>query len=368
MFTFPLDVPPPADPEALVTLAQACIQAAEQHDSVANGLDGVFESLNTGPQSWKGNASVTYRDAWGSVSGDMKRTAAVARDLADRLYFFASGIRDIQVQLRVELAAAEAAGPEAAPAMQEAARAKAEADFLFLDQMMGLRLEQVLPAIPITRLHQGYVGGTVAEPEKAALADGAIAARTPTNLAKDRRNSPGVATLEDPNQFARLADHLNDPNFFRPNRYQIRIPREVAEALNGRQFQTFGKMRAAFWVEMEKTFQSQLGSDFTHSDTLFTKVNWARMRGEGDMDPGTAPIAPQIFQSDKSKSFNADHIAEIQYELVGEEGEVYQLDNLQIIAPSVHDAKTEVMDVMGPDRIPADYFSALPADLTAGGE
>ena len=97
------------------------------------------------------------------------------------------------------------------------------------------------------------------------------------------------------------------------------IPSQVANALVGQQFSSFGDLRAAVWKSVGTNLE--LNSGFSPSNV-------------GNMQAGYAPIVPKAFQVNTSYAgmrFNLDHITPI-----SKGGAVYDLSNLRIVSPLVH--------------------------------
>jgi hypothetical protein len=93
------------------------------------------------------------------------------------------------------------------------------------------------------------------------------------------------------------------------------IPKEIADNLRGRTFNNFDEFRGAFWQEVAN---SKYASEFNSS-------NISRMM------KGNAPIAPKSQHYGKIKSYILHHKQPIH---AG--GGVYDLDNLVISSPTMH--------------------------------
>ena len=101
----------------------------------------------------------------------------------------------------------------------------------------------------------------------------------------------------------------------------IAIPQDIAQKLVGKQFDSFEDFRKTLWLEIGN---SKYASEFS-------KINQMRMK------KGCAPYAPQaLLSSQFGKKYNIDHTIEIQ-----DGGYVYDLDNMNIIAPKTHEEKTQ---------------------------
>lgn len=97
------------------------------------------------------------------------------------------------------------------------------------------------------------------------------------------------------------------------------IPLQVAQALEGQSFKTFGDLRAAIWRTVAA--DTDLNSGFSRASLA-------------QMSEGNAPFAPRAFQtngSDAGMRFNLHHI-----EPISLGGSVFDLSNLQIVSPKVH--------------------------------
>jgi hypothetical protein len=127
-----------------------------------------------------------------------------------------------------------------------------------------------------------------------------------------RRNTPGIATASGPLTPA-SSDWLNAG-------IPAPIPSQVANDLVGREFSTFDDLREAIWLSIAS--KEELNGTFSASNL-------------GNIEAGNAPFAPTEFQADQSQSglrFNLHHVEPIE---AG--GDVYDLSNLQIVSPRIHD-------------------------------
>jgi hypothetical protein len=104
------------------------------------------------------------------------------------------------------------------------------------------------------------------------------------------------------------------------------IPNTVANALRGKPFSTFDKLREAIWKEIGKDVN--LMKNFNKSNQDLIKA-------------GKAPYAITSQQVGGRKVFELDHIIEIQYG-----GKVYSLDNLRIATPFWH-IKVKGQNIIG---------------------
>ena len=125
------------------------------------------------------------------------------------------------------------------------------------------------------------------------------------------RNSPGIVTASGELQPA--SGRWLDATTPAP------IPSQVAGALGGKSFNTFGDLRGAIWQEIGANDELNSG---------FSAVN------QGLMSDGYAPFAPQSFQIGDypaGQVYNLHHI-----DFIENGGAVYDLSNLQIVSPKVH--------------------------------
>jgi hypothetical protein len=101
------------------------------------------------------------------------------------------------------------------------------------------------------------------------------------------------------------------------------IPREIAEALSGRQFESLREFREAFWKAVAK---SRYADEFQQ----INKRNLTRMR------EGWAPIVPASQVADGQFKYVLHHRRPI-----SQGGGVYDLDNLAVVTPRYHDEVLE---------------------------
>ena len=103
----------------------------------------------------------------------------------------------------------------------------------------------------------------------------------------------------------------------------IAIPKEVAESLVGKEFDNFNEFRNELWKQIGN---SKYANEFSPSNQKLMKK-------------GQAPKVIKALQGEKksksSYSYNIDHTIEVQ-----DGGYVYDLDNMTILAPKVHEEKT----------------------------
>jgi hypothetical protein len=94
------------------------------------------------------------------------------------------------------------------------------------------------------------------------------------------------------------------------------IPAQIADKLRGRRFSTFNNFRSEFWkaVSNDELLNGQ-----------FTKLR------QMDMKQGLAPAASPQDQVGKRIKYEIHHIIPI-----AEGGEVYDMDNLQVMTPKSH--------------------------------
>jgi hypothetical protein len=126
---------------------------------------------------------------------------------------------------------------------------------------------------------------------------------------RDRRSEPGVSSgtgqLVSGNWMGTASMPKGAP-----------IPAQIADKLRGRRFSTFKNFRSEFWkaVSNDELLNGQ-----------FTKLR------QMDMKQGLAPAAFPQDQVGKRIKYEIHHIIPI-----GEGGEVYDMDNLQIMTPKSH--------------------------------
>lgn len=99
-----------------------------------------------------------------------------------------------------------------------------------------------------------------------------------------------------------------------------KVPKQIAEKLNGKEFNSFGEFRSAFWKEV---------SNDSVLSKQFSKGNIAKMKN------GNAPHAIDTEQAGKRQVYELDHNIEIQ-----NGGNVYDLNNIIVRTPYNHIKKT----------------------------
>jgi hypothetical protein len=100
-----------------------------------------------------------------------------------------------------------------------------------------------------------------------------------------------------------------------------KMPKQVADKLRGRRFTSFRRLQEAIWKEIASN------PDLSKAFEGFDPCNICRMQ------LGVAPIAPKEKQLGKKRSYEIDHIVEIQH---GGAAAVYNLGNIQILSPLYH--------------------------------
>uniref|UniRef100_UPI00035E9A5E RHS repeat domain-containing protein n=1 Tax=Paenibacillus fonticola TaxID=379896 RepID=UPI00035E9A5E len=121
------------------------------------------------------------------------------------------------------------------------------------------------------------------------------------------RNSPGVATsskASDTNKMMRGTDGNAGV-----------VPKDVADKLNGKQFNNFDEFRREFWKAVSNSKYSK----------EFSSANIKRIQ------QGYAPIATKSQQYGGHKSYILHHKTPIQHG-----GGVYNVDNILIVSPRLH--------------------------------
>ena len=98
------------------------------------------------------------------------------------------------------------------------------------------------------------------------------------------------------------------------------IPSQIADKLRGQSFETFKKFREAFWMEVAK--DPELSKQFI-------------ARNQANMKNGNAPFVPKSERVGGKIKFELDHI-----DPIAKGGSVYDVDNIQIMTPKAHIAKT----------------------------
>ncbi|WPF78327.1 T7SS effector LXG polymorphic toxin [Bacillus velezensis] len=131
-----------------------------------------------------------------------------------------------------------------------------------------------------------------------------------------KRNIPGVATGKAiPSRGLQLQERL----MYNNGKLGV-IPQEVRKQLLGKEFKSFDEFRKEFWKSMANT-------EYANE---FNKNNIARMKN------GNSPIAPKKEHYGKHKSYILHH-----KQPIDKGGDVYNLDNLIITSPKMHQ---EILD------------------------
>ncbi|MCC8304596.1 T7SS effector LXG polymorphic toxin [Bacillus sp. ICE1] len=131
-----------------------------------------------------------------------------------------------------------------------------------------------------------------------------------------KRNIPGVATGKPiPSRGLQLQEKL----MYNNGKLGV-IPQEVRKQLLGKEFKSFDEFRKEFWKSMANT-------EYANE---FNKNNIARMKN------GNSPIAPKKEHYGKHKSYILHH-----KQPIDKGGDVYNLDNLIITSPKMHQ---EILD------------------------
>ncbi|WP_413734794.1 S-type pyocin domain-containing protein [Sodalis sp. RH21] len=94
------------------------------------------------------------------------------------------------------------------------------------------------------------------------------------------------------------------------------IPEQIADKLRDKRFNSFGAFRKAFWLEIGKN--PDLVSQFSEFNV-------------DAIERGAAPLSIKAEQVGKRRKFELHHI-----EQIGKSGEVYNVDNLNILTPKRH--------------------------------
>ncbi|NRF35011.1 hypothetical protein HRF58_09875, partial [Bacillus velezensis] len=131
-----------------------------------------------------------------------------------------------------------------------------------------------------------------------------------------KRNIPGVATGKAiPSRGLQLQERL----IYNNGKLGV-IPQEVRKQLLGKEFKSFDEFRKEFWKSIANT-------EYANE---FNKNNIARMKN------GNSPIAPKKEHYGKHKSYILHH-----KQPIDKGGDVYNLDNLIITSPKMHQ---EILD------------------------
>ena len=93
------------------------------------------------------------------------------------------------------------------------------------------------------------------------------------------------------------------------------IPNEIREKLTGKEFNTFNDFRKVFWKTV---------ADSSYAKE-FNKQNIKRM------ELGKAPFTPNSETYGKQKTYMLHH-----KQPINKGGDVYNLDNIQIVSPRMH--------------------------------
>ncbi|MES5397867.1 T7SS effector LXG polymorphic toxin [Bacillus amyloliquefaciens] len=137
-----------------------------------------------------------------------------------------------------------------------------------------------------------------------------------SNILFTKRNIPGVATGKViPSRGLQLQERL----MYNNGKLGV-IPQEVRKQLLGKEFKSFDEFRKEFWKSIANT---EYANEFNNN-------NIARMKN------GNSPIAPKKEHYGKHKSYILHH-----KQPIDKGGDVYNLDNLIITSPKMHQ---EILD------------------------
>ncbi|MGN4433550.1 WXG100 family type VII secretion target [Bacillus cereus group sp. MYBK69-1] len=154
-------------------------------------------------------------------------------------------------------------------------------------------------------------GGQYSLKEAYQYMESKVVKGTGKNTNKNPRYQPGTV-----NQSFNLERSLQTQKQFMYNKGSIGvIPKEVRDQLIGKHFNSFDDFRKEFW-------KSVANSSFAEE---FNSRNVTRML------EGNAPIAPKLEHYGKHKSYILHH-----KQPIDKGGEVYNLDNLIITSPKMH--------------------------------
>jgi hypothetical protein len=166
-------------------------------------------------------------------------------------------------------------------------------------------------------MSQGTNGGEI----QAALDHLRANGRAPT--AEQRRNAPGIAVMSAP------LPHIDGPWLAgRKGDDGAPIPAQVAEKLVGRQFRSFGELRAAIWKAVAET--PELAREFGN-------VNLRLMRsGNAPFPVGKEQVTIRSTGKPSRRPWEVHHEPAIE-----QGGNVYDLSGLRVVTPRQHDALTK---------------------------
>ena len=140
----------------------------------------------------------------------------------------------------------------------------------------------------------------------------------PSNLvglsASQKKNTPGIVTGLFTSSVPLTGNTIRNSDFT-----TIAIPQEVAQQLVGKEFSSFDELRGAIY---EAIGNSSYAAEFS-------------TRNQNFMLGLQAPYAPRNLQTGESYSqqkYNIHHVKPVE-----DGGDVYNLDNLEIVAPKTHD-------------------------------
>ena len=140
----------------------------------------------------------------------------------------------------------------------------------------------------------------------------------PSNLvglsASQKKNTPGIVTGLFTSSVPLTGNTIRNSDFT-----TIAIPQEVAQQLVGKEFSSFDELRGAIY---EAIGNSSYAAEYS-------------TRNQNFMLGLQAPYAPRNLQTGESYSqqkYNIHHVKPVE-----DGGDVYNLDNLEIVAPKTHD-------------------------------
>ncbi|MEM6386389.1 MAG: HNH endonuclease signature motif containing protein [Pseudomonadota bacterium] len=158
-----------------------------------------------------------------------------------------------------------------------------------------------------------HTGGAVSVIEGLDIISAPIPDMEQAIIIENRRNEPGTATGQ--GQPIR-ADWMRQ----RVIQGGAPIPEQIADRLRNREFATFDDFRGAFWKEVAS--DPRLAGQFNRQNVI-------------RMADGLAPFAPPRTQVGDRSRFELDHIKPL-----FRGGDVYNVENLQIMTPSDQIEKT----------------------------
>ena len=129
-----------------------------------------------------------------------------------------------------------------------------------------------------------------------------------------KKNTPGIVTGTFTSNTPIIGNNIRSSDLT-----TIAIPQEVAQQLVGKQFSSFDELKGEIYKAIAN---SSYASEFNK-------------KNQSTMDSGQAPYAPMSLQTGDNYNqikYNIHHVNPVE-----DGGDVYNLDNLAIVAPKTHD-------------------------------